>query len=80
VCKELTIENKDREIQGLFAAMDFFDQPEGTIITQNTCDIILNGDKKILAIPAWQYDFTAVSEPNSLARFGSFPNHVDKPR
>ena len=55
VCRELTAEDQDREINGLCEAMDFFDQKEGVILTYDTEDIILTAGKKISVIPAWKW-------------------------
>jgi predicted AAA+ superfamily ATPase len=54
VCWELTTEDREREINGLLAAMDFFDQKEGIILTYNTEDVILTAGKRIDVIPAWK--------------------------
>jgi predicted AAA+ superfamily ATPase len=55
VCWELTIDNQDREINGLLEAMDFFNLDYGLIITFNTEDIIQTAGKKIDVIPVWKY-------------------------
>lgn len=55
VCNELTADNRRRELQGLFGAMDFFGQSEGSIITRNERDSILEQGKKIRVIPAWEF-------------------------
>jgi predicted AAA+ superfamily ATPase len=55
VCNELTVDNRQRELQGLFEAMDFFGQNEGIIITLNESDIILEQEKKVRVIPAWEF-------------------------
>ena len=62
VCWELTQDNQNREINGLFEAMDFFNQDKGTIITFNTEDIIQTAGKTITVIPAWKC--TALFERN----------------
>jgi len=54
VCRELTAEDQDREINGLLEAMEFFDQPDGTILTYDTDDLILTRGKKISVIPSWK--------------------------
>ncbi len=54
VCWELTLDNQDREINGLLKAMDFFNTEEGIIITFDTEDIIQTAGKKIDVIPAWK--------------------------
>jgi polyisoprenoid-binding protein YceI len=58
VCWELTLDDKNREINGLLRAMDFFNQEKGTIITFDTEDIILTAGKRIDVIPAWKYEFS----------------------
>jgi predicted AAA+ superfamily ATPase len=55
VCWELTTDDQDREINGLLAAMDFFDQKEGIILTYNTGDIVMTAGKRIDVIPAWKW-------------------------
>ncbi|MDR2942307.1 MAG: ATP-binding protein [Treponema sp.] len=55
VCWELTIDNQDREINGLLEAMDFFNLDYGIIITFNTEDIIQTAGKRIDVIPVWKY-------------------------
>ena len=56
VYRELTLDNQDREINGLLKAMDFFNTEEGIIITFDTEDIIQTAGKKIDVIPAWKYE------------------------
>jgi len=55
VCRELTPDNQRREITGLLAAMNFFKQEHGIIITFNTEDTIYIEGKRIMVIPAWKY-------------------------
>jgi len=55
VCWDLTPENQDREINGVLAAMDFFNLDCGTIISFNTEDIIQTAGKKIEVVPAWKF-------------------------
>ena len=55
VCRELSIDNQDREINGLLDAMDFFDQKKGIILTRDTEDSIRTAGKKIEVIPAWKW-------------------------
>jgi predicted AAA+ superfamily ATPase len=57
VCRELTPDNQDREIEGILGALEFFHQEEGIILTRNTEDLILAGGKKIPVIPVWRYGF-----------------------
>lgn len=53
VCSHLNHENEARELNGLMAALSYFDCPEGYILTTDTRDEILLHDKKIHVIPAW---------------------------
>ena len=55
VCWELTHDNQDREINGLLAAMEFFNLDYGTILTFDSEDIIKTDGKKIDVIPVWKY-------------------------
>jgi predicted AAA+ superfamily ATPase len=55
VCYELNTDNEDREIKGLTAAMDFFDQKEGVIITRDSRDCIVKDGKTITVVPAWEF-------------------------
>lgn len=55
VCFELNSDNNDREISGLFDAMDFFQLEEGTILTLNQRDTIINKGKRIEVLPVYLY-------------------------
>lgn len=55
VCYELNHENTRREVNGLLSAMDFFNVTEGTIVTLNQNDLIIDKDKKIKVVPAYTY-------------------------
>jgi predicted AAA+ superfamily ATPase len=52
VCYDLTIDNKDREINGLLEAIDFFELKEGIIVTFDQQEEFLLNDKVIKVIPA----------------------------
>jgi predicted AAA+ superfamily ATPase len=52
VCYELTIDKKDREINGLVEAMEFFELTEGTIVTFDQQEEFHLNDKVIKVIPA----------------------------
>ena len=52
VCYELNIDNKDREINGLLEAMEFFELKEGMIVTFDQQDEFQLNDKVIKVIPA----------------------------
>ena len=51
VCYELTEVNQEREFEGLYAAMSFFNFDEGKIITLNQEDEIKFKNKTIHIIP-----------------------------
>ncbi|MDR1997479.1 MAG: ATP-binding protein [Candidatus Margulisbacteria bacterium] len=53
VCLELTLDNQEREINGLLAALDFFQSQRGVIITGDARDVIMRGGRRIEVIPAW---------------------------
>jgi uncharacterized protein len=55
VCADLTLDNKDREINGLLEAMDFFGLQTGTIVTFNQEDYFNVSGKEIKVIPAWKW-------------------------
>ena len=55
VCYELTDDNKDREINGLLAALDAFNLNEGLILTYNQEDRIDVNHKNINVIPVWKW-------------------------
>ncbi len=51
VCWQLDQNNMNREISGLIEAMDYFNQPTASIITQNQSDTFVIGEKTITAQP-----------------------------
>lgn len=55
VCTEINSLNIDREVNGLFEAMIYFNKTEAYIITQNQTDIFKKDNLTIKAIPAWQW-------------------------
>ncbi|MFH1052588.1 MAG: ATP-binding protein [bacterium] len=55
VCNELHPDNKDREINGLLNAMNFFDSKEGYIITLKTKDKLKFDNKIIHILPANEF-------------------------
>ena len=55
VCYDLSIDNQDREINGLLEAMKFFDQQEGIIITFDQQDELNIDGNKIKLIPAYEF-------------------------
>jgi predicted AAA+ superfamily ATPase len=61
VTQELSSENEEREVRGLLAAMDFFEQDEGLILTRDSEDLILTGGKRIRVTPAWGVEWSALA-------------------
>ena len=55
VCVNLNSMNQDREIDGLFAAMNYFNKDIGFIITLNQTDKFEKEGKTIQVIPAWKW-------------------------
>jgi len=55
VCSDLNPDNKDREISGLLAVMDFINHREGFIVTLDQEDEFSAGDRKIRVVPAWKW-------------------------
>ena len=55
MCLELNLDNTERELNGLLAAMDFFKVREGVILTKDSHDLFVKEDKKITIMPAWDY-------------------------
>jgi predicted AAA+ superfamily ATPase len=55
VCWQLDGDNEEREINGLFAAMDYFKLDEGTIVTFNDSDLLTKSRKTIQIVPAWKW-------------------------
>jgi hypothetical protein len=55
VCTEINSLNIDREVNGLFEAMTYFNKTEAYIITQNQTDSFKKDNLTIKAIPAWQW-------------------------
>lgn len=55
VCFELNEENKDREINGMLAAMDYTKQKSGTIFTLNQTDELEFDKRTILVKPVWKW-------------------------
>jgi predicted AAA+ superfamily ATPase len=57
VCYELNIDNKDREINGLLEAMEFFELKEGMIVTFDQQDEFQLNDKVVKVVPAHLFLF-----------------------
>lgn len=55
VCYGLNEENKDREINGLVAALNEFSLKNGLILTYSQDDELLAGGKKVLVRPVWKW-------------------------
>ena len=55
VCAEVHTDNLDREVNGLIAALNYFELEEGTIITVDQEDHLVKEEKKITMIPAWKW-------------------------
>ena len=55
VCSELTSDNKTREIEGLFEAMEFFNLREGYLLTLNEEDDLSRDGKTILIRPVQKW-------------------------
>lgn len=55
VCYELHHDNQEREINGVLAALKFFNLKEGTIVTLSQSDIISVDSYIIKVIPAYQF-------------------------
>lgn len=58
VCWELTLENEEREVSGLLAAMEYFKTDNGIIVTAASSDTIRTDVGFISVIPAHQYLLT----------------------
>ena len=55
VCFELNEDNKDREINGILAAMDYTKQKSGTIFTLNQTDELEFDKRTIFVKPVWKW-------------------------
>jgi len=55
VCYDFNDENKDRELDGLLAAMERFDLRKGTIVTARQKDVAVFDDREIELVPAAEY-------------------------
>jgi predicted AAA+ superfamily ATPase len=55
VCFDLNDHNLDRELKGLFSALDFFNLKDGTVVTYNQTDVFEHQGKVVKAIPAHQF-------------------------
>lgn len=55
VCTNVNSLNMEREVNGLFEAMKYFDKKEGIIITGNQTDTFNKDGCTIHLIPAWNW-------------------------
>ena len=55
VCYELTVDNKDKEIEGLMEAMSFFNLKKGIILTYNQEDEFHVENKYVEVKPIWKW-------------------------
>ncbi|SEI44737.1 hypothetical protein SAMN05216327_101634 [Dyadobacter sp. SG02] len=55
VCYDLNHDNMDRELKGLFEAMNHFELKEGTLVTFNQTDEVEKDGMKAHIVPAHQY-------------------------
>ena len=55
VCYELLPENREREIRGLMAAMDFFGTNNGLVVSFNQHDTFIHNGKQIHVLPAYEF-------------------------
>ena len=55
VCFTLGRDNLDRELGGLFEALEFFNVKEGVIVTLNQSDSFTREGKTATVIPAWEF-------------------------
>ena len=55
VCYDLNEKNKEREIKGLFEAMEKFELKDGLILTQDLTEEFNFENKKIKVLPVWKW-------------------------
>ena len=55
VCSQIDSDNKARELDGLFEAMEFFKMKEGYIVTLNQKDKLVVNYKTVNLIPAFEF-------------------------
>lgn len=58
VCYELNGDNQERELNGLIAALEFFNLREGVILTLDQTDKILKDGYTIHVVPAYKFELT----------------------
>ncbi len=58
VCEQVHSENKDREVNGLLEAMQFFKMKEGIIVTKEQKDVLKFDGKVIKLVPAHEFVMT----------------------
>ncbi len=55
VCYDLDVNNRQREVNGLLDAMEFFGMDQGTIVTMKQKDVIVDGARQIDVVPAYMF-------------------------
>jgi hypothetical protein len=55
VCHTLDRDNLDREVRGLFEAIEFFKLNEGLIVTMNQTDTLTNNKLTAHIVPSWVF-------------------------
>ena len=55
VCAELKQDNLEKELNGVFEAMEFFDLQEGTIVTKNQTDRFEKDGKVVEIVPFYAF-------------------------
>ena len=55
VTKELNLDNRKRELEGLIEAMKAHELQEGLILTKDTEDLIEIDERKIFVRPVWKW-------------------------
>jgi uncharacterized protein len=55
VCADVNLDNKDREVNGLAEALEFFNKPSGIKLTLDQEDSLKISGKEIKLIPVWKW-------------------------
>jgi uncharacterized protein len=55
VCHSLHADNRDREVNGLMEALEFFDVKTGYILTSNQSDSLKIEGRKLVVQPVWEF-------------------------
>ena len=56
VCAELKQDNFEKELNGIFEAMEFFELQEGIIVTMNQTDHFKRGEKVVSVVPFYLFE------------------------